>query len=130
MRTPEGLGRDHLGQPWPIPPSHVELILQGLTPMLPGWLDPQRPRDHTGTYEMRLRGQGTHRFSFRDGILKMNPPGAWRPDVTVSADPVTFLLVSVYKRRSQFPTILTGRLVAWGHKPWLALSFAGRFHQP
>jgi uncharacterized protein (TIGR03083 family) len=119
-----------LTQPWPIEPSHVELIVQGLTPMLPGWLNPQRARDHTGTYEVRLRGQGTHRFAFRDGILTMNPPGTWRPDVVVSADPVAFLLACAYKRRSQWPAILTGRLVAWGRKPWLALAFAGRFHQP
>jgi uncharacterized protein (TIGR03083 family) len=119
-----------LGRPWSIQPSHVELIVQGLTPMLPGWLSPDRAPGHTGTYEVRLRGQGTHRFSFRDGILTMNPPGAWRPDVIISADPVTFLLVCAYKRRSQWPAILTGKLVAWGRKPWLAMPFAGRFHQP
>jgi uncharacterized protein (TIGR03083 family) len=118
-----------VSKPWPIDPGHVELIQQGLTPILPGWLDPQRARDHTGAYEVRLRRQGMHRFSFRDGALTMNPPGPWRPDVVVSADPAAFLLV-VYKRRSQWPAILTGRLVAWGRKPWLALSFADRFHQP
>ena len=35
----------------------------------------------------------------------------------VSAEPVTFILVCVYKRRSQWPAILTGRQVAWGRKP-------------
>lgn len=59
----------------------------------------------------------------------MNPPGPFRPDVIVSAEPVTFLLV-VYKRVSQWPAILTGRLVARGRRAWLAPAFAGRFHQP
>ena len=118
-----------VGRPWPIEPGHAELIQQGINPVLPGWLDPQRARNHTGTYEFRLRGQGTHRFAFRDGALTVNPSGPWRPGVVVSADPATFLLV-VYKRRSQWPGILTGKLVAWGRRPWLALSFAGRFHRP
>jgi SCP-2 sterol transfer family len=117
-----------LGQPWPIEPVHAELIMQGITPILPGWLD-GRARGHTARYEVRLRGQGVHRFAFDHGRLRMNPPGPFRPDAVISADPVTFLLV-VYKRTSQWPAILTGRLTAWGRRPWLALSFAGRFHQP
>jgi len=59
----------------------------------------------------------------------MNPPGPFRPDAVISAQPATFLLV-VYKRVSQWPAILTGRLTARGPRPWLALTFASRFHQP
>jgi len=117
------------GRPWPIAPAHVELIMQGLTPILPTWLDADRARGHTGRYEVRLRGQGVHRFAFEDGDLRMDPPGAFRPDVVVSADPEAFLLVT-FKRASQWPAIATGRLVAWGRRPWLALTFASRFHQP
>ena len=118
-----------LGHPWPIHPQHVELIQQGLDPILPGWLDAERAAGHTGAYEVRLRGQGTHRFAFVEGRLTTNPSASWRPDVIISADPATFLLV-VYKRRSQWPGVLTGRLTARGRRPWLAFSFAGRFHQP
>ena len=49
--------------------------------------------------------------------------------MTISADPVALLFV-VYKRRSQWPAIFTGQLVAWGRRPWLAFSFAGRFCRP
>lgn len=118
-----------LHRPWPIDPGHVQLIQQGINPILPGWLDPERARGHTGRYEVRLRGQGVHRFDFDRGRLTMNPPGRFRPDVVISADPVTFLLV-MYKRISQWPGIGTGRLVAWGRRPWLALGLCGRFHQP
>jgi uncharacterized protein (TIGR03083 family) len=118
-----------LHAPWPIKPNHVELIQQGLTPILPGWLDPDRAANHTATYEVQLRGQGTHRFAFHNGALTMNPPGPWHPDVAISAEPATFLLI-VYKRRSQWPAILTGKITARGRRAWLALTFANRFHQP
>ena len=118
-----------LHRPWPIEPADVELIVQGVSPVLAGWLDPARSRGHTGRYEVRLRGQGVHRFAFADGRLRMDPPDPLRPDVVISADPATFLLVT-YKRTSQWPGIATGRLVAWGRRPWLALTFASRFHRP
>jgi uncharacterized protein (TIGR03083 family) len=124
-------GRDiaeALGQPWPIESRHVELILRGVGRILPGWLAPQA-EGHTGRYEVRVRGQGTHRFAFAEGRLTMNPDGPFRPDVTISADPASLLLV-VYKRRSQWPAIATGRLFAWGRKPWRAFGFAALFHQP
>jgi mycothiol maleylpyruvate isomerase-like protein len=114
---------------WLIEPGCVELIMVGLTPILPGWLMADRVGDHTGRYEVRLRGQGVHRFAFERGRLRMNPPGAWTPDVVISADPAAFLLV-VYKRITPWPAILTAGFAAWGRRPWLAFGFAGRFHQP
>jgi hypothetical protein len=47
----------------------------------------------------------------------------------LAADPVAFLLVA-YKRRSQWTEIIRGRLVAWGRRPWLALSLVQMFHKP
>jgi uncharacterized protein (TIGR03083 family) len=125
-------GRDiarALHREWPVNPAYVELIMRGVTPILPGWLDADRARGHTGRYEVRLRGQGVHRFDFDRGRLRMNPPGPFRPDVVISAQPEAFLLV-VYKRVSQWPGILSGRLTAYGRRPWRALTFAGLFHQP
>jgi hypothetical protein len=78
---------------------------------------------------VRLRGQGTHRFDFDEGRLRMNPAGPFRPDVTISADPATLLLM-LYRRVSLWPGILTGRLVAYGQRPWLALTLTSRFHRP
>ena len=43
-----------------------------------------------------------------------------RFDVTVSADPIAFLLVA-YGRRSQWNEIARGHLFVWGRRPWLAL---------
>jgi uncharacterized protein (TIGR03083 family) len=116
------------GRPWPIDPGDVELVVEGVERILPGWVDPERARRLTATYALRLRGQGTHVWSFRDGRLQVGPGGR-RPDVTISANPAALLLV-LYKRRPQWPAIARGRLLAWGRRPWLAFSLAGRFHQP
>jgi hypothetical protein len=57
-------------------------------------------------------------------------PSEARPiDAHISADPAALLLV-LYRRQSQWRHLVLGRLVAWGRKPWLALTFAGRFHRP
>jgi uncharacterized protein (TIGR03083 family) len=115
------------GRPWPIDGGDVELILQGVEPILPGWVDRDAARGLTATFEVRLRGGGTHRWSFRDGRLQVGQGG--RPDVRISADPAALLLV-FYRRQSQWPHVASGRLLAWGRRPWLALTLAGRFHQP
>ena len=116
------------GRPWPIDPADVELIVEGVEAVLPGWVDHDRARALTATYELRLRGQGTHVWSFHDGRLEVGA-ATHRPDVRISADPVALLLV-LYKRRSQWPAVARGRLLAWGRRPWLAFSLASRFHQP
>ncbi|HVD14059.1 MAG TPA: maleylpyruvate isomerase family mycothiol-dependent enzyme [Actinomycetota bacterium] len=116
-------------QPWPIDPGHVALILDGLAPIVPGWVDPERARGFTATFKVRLRGQATYTFAFQDGCLQVNPGGERPVDTHISADPAALLLV-LYRRQSQWKHIAAGRLLAWGRKPWLALTFVGRFHQP
>jgi hypothetical protein len=118
-----------LARPWPIDPRHVELIFQGLDPVAPGWVDPARARRLTATFTVHLRGQATHVYAFANGHLQVNPARPHRADVHISADPAAFLLV-LYRRQSQWRHIAAGRLLAWGRKPWLALSFADRFQQP
>jgi uncharacterized protein (TIGR03083 family) len=116
-----------LGRPWPIAPTDVDLILDGVEPILPGWLDPTRAGARTATFELRLRGGTTRRWSFENGRLDTTAPAARRPDVTISADPVALLLV-FYRRQPQWPHILRGHMLAWGRRPWLAFTLANRFH--
>jgi SCP-2 sterol transfer family len=94
----------------------------------PGWVNPTRTRRLTATFEVHLRGQATHVVAFRDGHLQVNPTGR-RVDVHISADPAAFLLV-LDRRQPQWRHIAAGRLLAWGRKPWLALTFADCFQQP
>ena len=71
---------------------------------------------------LRLRVRGGDRFDLRvaDQQMTIGPP-AGRPDCTVSADPIAFLLVA-YKRRGLTRVVATGGAAAWGRKPWQALS--------
>jgi hypothetical protein len=55
--------------------------------------------------------------TIRDGALTVTREDG-PVDCHVSADPVALLLVA-YGRRSQWGPIVTGKLVAWGRKPWL-----------
>ena len=118
-----------LARPWPIDPHHVELIFQGLDPIAPGWVNPAQARRLTATFEVHLRGQATHVYSFRNGHLQVNPAGPHQADVHIWADPAAFLL-ALYRRQPTWRHIAAGRLLAWGRKPWLALTFADRFQQP
>ncbi len=124
-------GRDiarALGHSWTIDQAHARLILDGVAAIMPGWVNPATAAGHTATYELRIRGGTTHFWAFRDGRFSI-ADRLRRPDVVLSADPVACLLV-FYSRRSQWPEIRRGRMLAWGRRPWLALSFVKRFHQP
>ena len=117
-----------VASPWPIERGDVELILDGVEPILPGWVDPDRAGDLTATFELRLRGGRTRVWSFRNGRLELGADGR-RPDVRISADPPALLLV-FYGRQSQWPHIARGHLLAWGRRPWLAFTLTTRFHNP
>ena len=119
------------GRPWRIDPDVARLIVPAVfPPMLPLMLDRARAGGVAATYDIRVRGG--ERFSFRleRGTLtaKRGAPSG-RADVHLSADPVAFLLVG-YGRASQWPAIARGALLAWGRRPWLALSFRSLFPLP
>jgi uncharacterized protein (TIGR03083 family) len=119
-----------VGSKWPIDRTLVPLILDGLNDMMPGWTNPERAANHTATYELRLRGLGNkYVYSFDNGCLTIDPADAVGPDVCISAEPVTWLLLS-YGRINKWGAALTGRVLVWGRKPWLATAFAQRFHSP
>ncbi len=112
---------------WPISADDVALVWHGVAPILPGWVDPDRARGHTASYAVHLRGGRTYGLSFVDGRLTVGP--AQRVDAHVGGDPVAVLL-ALYRRLSPWRGLLSGRLVAWGRRPWLALSLCDRFCLP
>jgi uncharacterized protein (TIGR03083 family) len=119
-----------LHRPWAIPPAHAAMVLRGVEPLLPRWLSDGRRRHDRTDYEIRIRGNlGTHRWRFDKGQMVIDPPGRWKPDVVLSADPSAALLV-FYRRTSQWSAIARGRLLAWGPQPWKSLGLVGRFHIP
>ena len=118
-----------LRQPWPIHPGHAALIVEGCNPILPGWVKPERVQGLNAGFEVRLRGQATHLWVFRNGRLHVNPADPGPVDVHISSQPAALLLV-LYSRQSQWRHIAAGRMLAWGRKPWLALTLTSRFHKP
>jgi hypothetical protein len=115
--------------PWSISAEEAAMVVEGVGPILPGWVDREGARGLTASFDLHLRGHGHHIWAFEHGRLRVDPPERRRPDVRISADPVAFVLV-LYRRDSQWPAIARGRLVAWGRRPWLAFTLADRFHRP
>ncbi|MEU7219454.1 maleylpyruvate isomerase N-terminal domain-containing protein [Nocardia iowensis] len=116
-----------LGRPWPIPPHVVPMITLGQHQVLPGWINSTEAAGHTATYEFRLRKLATHIYQFSDGHLTIDPPDPGRIDVHISAEPVTALLLNYGRIDPWLPT-LTGKLLAWGRRPWLAGRLVTLFH--
>lgn len=117
--------------PWPIERRLVPLIMDGLHQVMPGWVDPVAAAGHTAVYRMVLRGVGCHLYAFCDGRLAISAADGYRGrvDVHISAEPACAVL-SAYGRVGRWQPALTGRMVAWGRRPWLAVGLPGRFRSP
>jgi len=101
-------------------------------PVVPYYLRAERAKGHTARYDIRLRGEAAARavFTIERGALTVGPPVAGqRADCYLSADPWAFLLV-LYGRTGPLAPALAGRIVAWGRRPWLALTLPDRFRRP
>ena len=115
-------GRDvakALDRPWPIAPDDPRLVLASALPLLPLLVDPAATANVRASYDLRVRGGAQVGVAIRDGRLTVDADDG-PVDCHVSADPVALLLVS-YGRQSQWVPALTGKLLAWGRKPWLGL---------
>lgn len=108
-----------LGKRWIISPEEARLVLTGISSLMPGQFDADAAGDMRATVFLRLRGGPAFALWVHDGRLDVVPDPVERVDCHVSADPVTFLLVST-GRRSQVGAVLRGKLMAWGRRPWLA----------
>ncbi|MGH9077701.1 MAG: maleylpyruvate isomerase family mycothiol-dependent enzyme [Acidimicrobiales bacterium] len=110
-----------LGRPTPITRSRVLLCLPFLEAVLPLAFDNQeRGRKIGARLEVRLRGGERFTVCFDEGALSVEPAPAGRVHCYLFADPVAFFLVWM-GLRSQWGLIASGRLVAFGRRPWLAL---------
>ena len=118
-----------IGRPWPIETAHARLIIAAVTALLPRYVNQANAREFTATYQIRLRGGPSFLVRFDRGMATVGPPQPGAADCRLTVDPVTFLLV-VYGRRSQWPGILRGQLVAWGRRPWLGPRFQRLFVRP
>jgi uncharacterized protein (TIGR03083 family) len=113
-----------------IPAEDARLILYTITPLMPRMVLPEGVEGFTATYEVRIRGGACFRLHFEDSVLHVShiEPGG-PADCRISAEPSAFLLTG-YGRGSQLKAVLTGKMVAWGRKPWLAGRFASLVKSP
>jgi len=118
-----------LGVKWPITAREGIAIFDGVLQMLPVLYDGTATNGRTFDIDVRVRGRdrgaGLHCTPDVLVVSDGSPSGA---PVHLSADPVAWLLVG-YGRQSQMSAALTGKIVAWGRKPWLATKF-GQLVQP
>ena len=107
------------GSDWEVPREQAIWLIEALLPLLPLFVDRSAAAGFSGTYALDLR-EGPRAFLvFKDGDLTV-ADHADRVDCRISADPVDFVLVS-YGRRDRWGSILKGKIVAYGRKPWLGL---------
>src|SRR5215475_4487296 len=118
--------------PWPVPADWARTVFLGVLPVLPHYLLAGRARGRPARYDIRLRGERGARavFTIAAGELAIGAPRAGPPaDCYLSADPWAVLLV-LYSRSGPLKPGLTGRIVAWGRRPWLALTLPTLFRNP
>lgn len=116
-----------IGMPWAIPADEARLVLTGMAPLLPEGFVAANAGDMRATIDVRVRGGPHFAIWVRDGCMEVASEPTEPVDCHISAEPVTFLLVSA-GRRSQWSGVLRGQLVAWGRRPWLAMRLQHLLH--
>lgn len=122
------------GRRWKIDPVHAEMVVgRFLIPVMRAlgrtMVDAGTAAGLRATYDVRIRGGDRFHFIFKDGALSVEDPSPGPVDCHISADPVAFLMVA-WARQSQWTAIATGKLLAWGRKPWLGPKFRGLMRNP
>lgn len=114
------------GLPWAIEPAHALLTMEGLAPVMVHFVDEEAAAGMAGGIEIRLRGGPPSYWYFADGRLTIERSPTRPVDCHISAEPVTFMLVS-YNRIGPLLPALSGRVLVWGRRPWLATRLGGVF---
>ena len=118
-----------VGQKWPVSADEACVVLEALWTMMPIAVNPEAIRSVQATYELHVIGRDRVRVRIADGSVAVNPSEPMRIDCHIAGTPKGFLLVA-YRRISQYRLIATGRMMAWGRKPWLAFRLVNLFFQP
>jgi hypothetical protein len=103
--------------------SFFPLLFQSIKPaLLASFVDQEAAAGVTACIDVRVRGGDRTFFVFDHGTLTLEDPSERTVDCHISADPAA-LLLSGFERVGVVQPALTGRVVAWGRKPWLAFKF-------
>ena len=111
-----------LRRPWPITAEQARTVVYGAAEVLPFLVDRAVAKPLRCVVEIRLRGGAPVFIRVQDGSVSVSVGKPTPPyvDLHVSGEPVTYLLVGA-GRRSEWRAALTGKMVSWGPRPWLAL---------
>lgn len=80
-------------------------------------------------FDFRIRGARRDFLVFEGGSVAVEDPSSRRVDCRISVEPVTALFLGM-GRLGRIRPALSGRLVAWGRKPWLALRLSHLLRNP
>lgn len=116
------------GRPWPMDPVEASLVIKAIGVVAPHFLTEEGERA-TASIRINLRKSGSLTFRFGGGELKVSSTDEGAVDCRISADPVAFLLTG-YGRVGLFGPIATGKLIAYGRKPWLGMRFTNYMRSP
>jgi hypothetical protein len=109
---------------WPIDRDHAALALMHFVFPMAAMVDPreivvqERAAGLHACWEIRVRRAGRVFLTLDDGDMRITDSPKRPVDCHLSADPAALFLV-MWGRKSQWPSVLTGRLTAWGRRPWL-----------
>lgn len=123
------------GRRWRIEAPHAAMVIRHLFIPILQELDPRALVDAEkaaglrATYDLRIRGGDRLHFIFEDGQVRVEEPAAGKVDCHISADPVAFMMI-FWGRKDQWSAIATGKLMAWGRKPWLGFRFKSLIRHP
>ena len=119
-------------RPWSMPADWVYTAFRGFLPAAHVCLDAERAVGVRARFDIQLRGKGGPRavLTIADGKLAVSPfvPGT-KADCYLSADPAALLLV-LYGRSGPVVPALTGKVLAWGRKPWLGFTLPTLIRTP
>lgn len=118
-----------LRRPHMLDAANVALTLPFVMLAMPRVVDARAAAGHSACYDLRLRGGGGFTVTFTDGTAAVIAGRPRRPDCTIVAEPVTFLLIAL-GRRGPITAMSRGKILAWGRRPWLAPRFPGLFRAP
>jgi uncharacterized protein (TIGR03083 family) len=119
------------GQRWEIPPAVARLVISlAYLDTIPRTVDVARAEQVHAVVRIHVRGGVTIGIDV-DGprVEARRDPRGGHVDCHVSVDPVAFLLVAS-GRTSLGKQIATGRMIAYGRKPWLGPRISGLFAHP
>jgi hypothetical protein len=113
---------------WPMEQRDAVLGFMGLAEVLPAFVKPEAT-DFVASYGLHLRRSSDWSLAFDRGTLRIEPGRPGRADCRISATPIGWMLAG-YGRISPARALLTGQVIAYGRKPWLAPRFAKQFNPP